>query len=423
METQTINSEIHQTLENIYNFVKENDKTKEDFTEYKKTIGMYDATDEQLKEFYVTYIFERSIPDLQQNPIMLYNETKGTEISKAMEKSFTSIFQIKRLIKNGFEVYNLVNEKNYSLNITTKMTDFRGIGVGQYIVARIFEYKNDFYIIEMSGHLSSSKSEDAMRYAMAKIIQEPYLVYENNPEKEQEITKNIEFMYSKFIEAFKTDELVTTSTHADEIIGQFNDFVEKGTPVNIENKLEIPETLKYFEIKDLQNDYSNFVEKSLDGFSSHKQVYDAGIIYDKDFGLYIIPFYKTLLTILEQNSTENIEGAEDCIKYFVTSPTISTNIIKRIYDKYPNFLDIANSVMNEHLSLNEMFVKYKYEYVAHKILSQTTILYNSKVFTNTLGIVVEQEKHSNVDYSNAKRNDPCPCGSGKKFKHCCGKNL
>jgi preprotein translocase subunit SecA len=19
------------------------------------------------------------------------------------------------------------------------------------------------------------------------------------------------------------------------------------------------------------------------------------------------------------------------------------------------------------------------------------------------------------------RNDPCPCGSGKKFKHCCGK--
>jgi preprotein translocase subunit SecA len=21
------------------------------------------------------------------------------------------------------------------------------------------------------------------------------------------------------------------------------------------------------------------------------------------------------------------------------------------------------------------------------------------------------------------RNDPCPCGSGKKYKHCCGRNL
>jgi len=24
-----------------------------------------------------------------------------------------------------------------------------------------------------------------------------------------------------------------------------------------------------------------------------------------------------------------------------------------------------------------------------------------------------------VDYSNVRRNDPCPCGSGNKFKNCC----
>ena len=24
-----------------------------------------------------------------------------------------------------------------------------------------------------------------------------------------------------------------------------------------------------------------------------------------------------------------------------------------------------------------------------------------------------------VDYSKAGRNDPCPCGSGEKFKNCC----
>jgi hypothetical protein len=24
-----------------------------------------------------------------------------------------------------------------------------------------------------------------------------------------------------------------------------------------------------------------------------------------------------------------------------------------------------------------------------------------------------------VDYAGASRNDPCPCGSGKKFKSCC----
>lgn len=420
METQTITNEINQTLENIYNFIKNNEKVNEDFTEYTKTMGVYGLADSKMKEYYIPYIFERAIPDLEQNPIMFYNEkTKGTDISNAMEKSFTSIFQIKKVLKNGFEVYNLINEKNYTLNVTSKMTDYRKLGSGHYIIARIFEFKNEHYIIEISGYLASNRTDEATRYAMAKIIQEPYLVYEDNQEKARQIEENIKFMYTKFKEAFDTDELITTSKHADDIIGQFNDFVENGTPVNTKDKLEIPETLEYFEISDLQNDYDNFVEKSLDGFSSHKKIYDTGIIYDQNYGLYVIPFYKTLSTILEENSPDNIKGAKECIEYFLTSPTISTNILKRICKKYPNFVELANKIKDENLTLDEMFVKYKREYLTHKIYSQTTILYNSKVFTNTIGIVAEKEEHTDIDYSNVKRNDPCPCGSGKKYKNCC----
>ena len=301
------------------------------------------------------------------------------------------------------------------------MTDYRGFGIGQFLVARLFEHKNEFYITEITGHLASNKCDDATRYAMAKIIQEPYLVYENNPEKRQEIENNIKNMYDKFLEAFKTDEIITSSQFADDIIGQFNDFSENGTQINLENKLELPNPLKYFEIKDLNNDYNNFVEKSLNGFSSHKKIYDTAIIYDKEYGLYVIPFYKTLLTILEQNSLENIEGAKECVEYFITSPTVSTNILKRINDKYPNFTTLANEVTENNLTLEELFNEYKPEYVNHKIYSQTTILYNSKVFTNTLNYVVEKEEKSNIDFTKVGRNDKCPCGSGKKFKHCCGK--
>ena len=372
-----------------------------------------------MKEYYTPYIYERAIPDLEQNPIMFYNETNGTELSKAMEKSFTYVFQIKKVLKNGFEAYNLINERKYNLICTSKMTDYRKLGIGHYIIARIFEYKGENYIIELSGYLPYGRADEAMRYAMAKIIQEPYLVYEDNSEKAEQIEENIKFMYEKFKEAFGTEELVTTSKFADEIIGQFNDYVENGTSVDIQDKLEIPDSLEYFEISDLQNDYDNFVEKSLDGFSSHKKVYDTGIIYDENYGLYVVPFYKTLLTVLEQNSLDNINGAKDCIDYFLTSPTIAPNIIKRIYSKYPNFVELANTIKGENLTLNEMFAKYKREYLTHKIYSQTTILYNSKVFTNTLGIVVENEEHADIDYSNVKRNDPCPCGSGKKYKNCC----
>ena len=35
---------------------------------------------------------------------------------------------------------------------------------------------------------------------------------------------------------------------------------------------------------------------------------------------------------------------------------------------------------------------------------------------------VKKEPKKNTD-KKVGRNDPCPCGSGKKYKHCCGKNL
>jgi preprotein translocase subunit SecA len=32
-------------------------------------------------------------------------------------------------------------------------------------------------------------------------------------------------------------------------------------------------------------------------------------------------------------------------------------------------------------------------------------------------------KQVKLDQPKVGRNDPCPCGSGKKYKKCCGKNL
>ena len=38
-------------------------------------------------------------------------------------------------------------------------------------------------------------------------------------------------------------------------------------------------------------------------------------------------------------------------------------------------------------------------------------------------LYVEQKKSGTVVKGpKIGRNDPCPCGSGKKYKHCCGKN-
>lgn len=421
METLTITNEINETIENVYNFAKTNESIKEDYVEYTKTMGIYNSPEEATKEYYIPYIFERNIPELHKTPLEVFNEVCPNEISKSLTNSFTSLFKVKRVLKNGFEVYNVINEKDYTLTATSRMTEFRGFGVGQFIVARVFNYENNFYIIELTGHLPESKKEDTMRYAMAKIIHEPYLVYEDNSQKEDEIKSNISTMYNKFLEAFKTDEIITMNKFADEIIGEFNEYVENSSPLNIEDKIEEPKELKYFESVEFDNDYDNFVEKSLQGFSSHKKPYDVGIIYDKENGLYVVPFYKTLTKILEDNSFETVENAKDCIKYFLTSDKISDSILKRIYTKYPNFLELANKVEETNLSFDELLNKYKKMFLSHRIYSQTAILYSSSVFTSTIDSAIEKEEKSHIDYSNVGRNEPCPCGSGKKFKQCCGK--
>jgi len=58
-----------------------------------------------------------------------------------------------------------------------------------------------------------------------------------------------------------------------------------------------------------------------------------------------------------------------------------------------------------------------FEELLFKVKSETIkILFN-------LNIVINEEKKTEAPVKKQKisRNDPCTCGSGKKYKHCCGR--
>lgn len=52
-----------------------------------------------------------------------------------------------------------------------KMTTFRGLGSGDYIIARIVNINGDYFLLEISGVLPATRKDDAYRFAVAKIIQ------------------------------------------------------------------------------------------------------------------------------------------------------------------------------------------------------------------------------------------------------------
>ena len=415
--------QINDTIKDLAEFIQKYESVRPDFEEYIKTVGNMNFQSACFNYIFERFLNEKSILNiyLEKTPKL---SSSSKNIVKALNDSMSSIFEVKRVLQNGFELNNIINERNYGVVSLVKMSTFRGIGSGQYVVARIFKFEDAHYLLEISGVLPTSKRDDALRYSVAKIIQNPELVYLDNPEKQKEIEKEVENIYKKFIEFFGTDEVITTNKFADDVIGMFNDYSEGGEKADYSDKIQTLDTYKFFNVSEFNNSYENFLENSLGGFSSHKETYDVGIIFDKELGLYAVPFYETFNKIIE--NPDNVENAKECVKFFFGNDKFSANIIKRVAKKHENFMDVVNKLLGTTYTLDEILEKYKSRYLNNKIFSSTTVLYKSKVFSKTLGIIeeeLEKPQLENVDLSKIGRNDPCPCGSGKKFKKCCGANL
>ena len=407
-------NEVNEVLKEIFNFTQTNETVKADFDEYLKTIGANNIDLNRMEKIFLPYIFERNINNSSVLD-MFREEANNKEMVDALLMAQASIFEIKKVLKNGFELLNLINEKSYTVSSLTKMTNFRGVYAGQYIVARIFELKGEHFVIEISSILSHSQKEDAYRYAVMKLVNNPRMLYFDNQEKEEEIKKTISEMSDKFIKTFGKDTILTTNKHADEIIGAFNeseviDLTDKGS--NIQN-------YKFFHVKELDNNYSNFLERSMGGFSSHNETYDVAVIFDKTKGLYAVPFYETFCKIFEDKNA--VENAKSCIEYFLSNSSIPNTIIERVSAKYPNFMETVNEILGTNYSFEELMRKYKSEYLDYTIYSSATVLFCSEAFTEVFDYISAEPVEKPVITGKVGRNDPCPCGSGKKYKNCCGK--
>ena len=107
--------------------------------------------------------------------------------------------------------------------------------------------------------------------------------------------------------------------------------------IDLTDKISNLETYKFFHVKELDNNYSNFLENSLGGFASHSEIYDVAVIFDSEKGLYAIPFYETFENIF---AGKEVEGKDDCIKYFLTNDSIPDAVLERVASQYKNFMDI-----------------------------------------------------------------------------------
>lgn len=426
-------SSISDTLSSVFKFAQENSEIKEDFDEYLKTIGMYNAPASEMNSVLVTYVFERAFHKGADSVFSMYLKEKQDidsntkNIVLALQNAIDALFEVKAVQKTGFDLYSLVNEKKYFAMPLVKMSHLRGIYKGNYILARIFPYENEYYIIEIRETYSSMDKDRVLKYAVAKIIERPENLYKDNDQKLKEIETEISKFSEKFTSCFGSDEVITTNECVDNLISDFNDyyFDSEKDPSAIKELIKPIENYGYFKVPEFNSSYDNYIESSMAGFSSHSSKYDVGVIFDKELGMFIVPFYGTLCHIFETENYKDIKGWDECIKAFMENDKIPATLVKKLAEKYPNFLDVLNDLYGTQMALDEFLEQYKLDYLKNKIYSPTSVLYASKSFGDLMGFIPTEEeiKAKEIQAQNGQtigRNDPCPCGSGKKYKKCCG---
>ena len=133
---------INDIIKDLALFIRQDEVIQPDFAEYIKTIGINTSSSSiQFQAACFNYIFERRLGAQRKSVFEIYIERKAdlSEESKTiveeLKNSIASVFEVKRVLRHGFSLYNIVNEKIYEALSLVKMTSFKGIGSGQFVVA------------------------------------------------------------------------------------------------------------------------------------------------------------------------------------------------------------------------------------------------------------------------------------------------
>lgn len=411
---------ISSVMTMISEFVQTDDDVQKDFNSY---IDMFGGN-VPVGKILLPYIFERRIEG--KSIFEIFSEKKKLkvaqkEVVEGLSSHISSYFEIKKLLKIGFELYNVVNEKVYTTYSMVKMGNYRGIGVGQYVAARIFAYKGEYYMLELAEVISQKDEEKIFRLAVAKQLEDVKSIYQDNPKKLELIEDYVSYLYKCFNLLFENDFIITSNQKADTLLNLFNEFSEERKTVDSKDRdslidKELP--IGFFDISSKKEDLMEVVSE---GFANSEKPYDVGIVADEKLGIFVIPFLNTFLSIFAKDNYKEIEGYKECVKQFLTDDKIPPVVLKMASKSgLKKFLEIINEVSGETFkSFKAVEKHYKGSYLADSKFSSTSVLYLSEAFSKLMRYV-SKPKPKVVAGVQVGRNEPCPCGSGKKYKKCCG---
>ena len=408
---------ISKTMEDILDFVAKDEALSDDFRQYLEINNIEIETERDFNNIIIQYMLDMKMQNgLRVLEYFRRNNPTYDDIINSLKDSVCSVFKIDKILSNAYSATCLTSNTQMTLIPMVKMNHLKQIGKFDYISARIIELDSVQYILEIYDVISEFDVHKATVEAIKYMLQNPKIAHYKNQAKKDELEKSATNFYEKFIECFDGEFIVTTNKKVDNLIEFFNNYRLDGIKKDYSDLIEKAPRKAYLKIAELNCSDNTFMQTAVGGFSAHKEIYDVALWVDKKRGLYIIPFLETFFACFN----EEIEGKVECIKEFLTSDKIPPSVIKYVSEKKENFFEVINQTLNTNFSnLEEILFNAKAAYLDSEIFSPVVVLFNSELFSTILHI---EEKETIKDESQTKRNELCPCGSGLKYKKCCGKN-
>lgn len=424
------NIQINIVMNKIFSCINSNLNLKKDLEDYYRTIGLNQENKALLNAYTLNYIFERRLGE-DKKTIFDYALNELTDINEeekniilAFKNSIDGVFEVRKIKKDVFELFNLTNEKTYLVKPTAKMNKFRNLSVGHFLLARILHFNNEYLLYHIVDHVTYSNRLTAFQIAVSRLAQNPALFCFDNPEKLEEIKEQAEKLNNKFLTMFKSNIVTTSNKSADNLIELLNEFIDsnkKPTQKNIDKYITPIDDNSFFDISQIKSNENLFVAAKK-GFSAQTQEYNVSLLSDDKLGLIVIPYMDTFLKIFEIEDYTTIKNYKECIKKFIEDSQIAPLALQIANNQYPDiFIKRVNEILEKNYeNLDEILHKNKTFYMKNPYTSSTTTLYSSYAFKKLLAAIDETETQQTNKTIKVGRNEPCPCGSGLKYKKCCG---
>jgi len=312
------------------------------------------------------------------------------------------LFQVKRALPDGFVTENLINEVDYTIKPTTIPEGLeRSARPGAFFMAKIIPASDNEYIFSGIQEFFNSPEEEILKIVGSLQMKHPEFAFRDNEEK---IRRGFELQKEDrelFIEYFRSDEVLTEGRKLSALAAEFMDYrLSKLTK-------PLPEGYKPPEM--------HFPK----GLLKSK---DVGIVFDELSGQHYLVNYGIILNVFQSPDEVKIQRYKRDILTYLEDQTISPYLLKRLFFRFPQNAEfIIRKILDRpEFSLEKDFGSLMDEFKP-SFRGKRIYPYILPMSPRLVKIMRPELDRTKEYGQKVGRNDPCPCGSGKKYKKCCGK--